>query len=80
MEGTPTHASWLNQGEIWFGIISLAGDQAGFVSERHGLVKRIKEFTEQYNQGSRPFVWTATAQSIIDKVARLPALICGTAH
>ena len=77
---TPTYASWLNQVEIWFGIISRRAIKRGSFRNVTELVKRIKEFTEQYNQGARPFVWTATAQSIIDKVARLSALICGTAH
>ena len=77
---TPTYASWLNQVEIWFGIISRRAIKRGSFRNVKELVQRIKEFTERYNQGARPFVWTATAQSIIDKVARLYTLICGTAH
>ena len=77
---TPTYASWLNQVEIWFGIISRWAIKRGSFRNVKELVQRIKEFTERYNRGARPFVWTATAQSIIDKVARLSTLICGTAH
>ena len=77
---TPTYASWLNQVEIWFGIISRRAIKRGSFRNVTELVQRIKAFTEQYNKGARPFVWTATAQSIIDKVARLSTLICGTTH
>ena len=77
---TPTYASWLNQVEIWFGIISRRAIKRGSFRNVTELVQRIKGFTEQYNKGSRPFVWTATAQSIIDKLARLSTLICGTTH
>ncbi len=34
----------------------------------------------QYNQHNRPFVWTATADSIIQKMARLCKVISGTEH
>ena len=77
---TPTYASWLNQVEIWFGIISRRAIKRGSFRNVTELVRRIEEFTERYNKGARPFVWTATAQSIIDKVARLSTLICGTTH
>ena len=63
-----------------FGIISRRAIKRGSFRNVKELVQRIKEFTERYNRGARPFVWTATAQSIIDKVARLSTLICGTAH
>ncbi|TAM16073.1 MAG: IS630 family transposase, partial [Pandoraea sp.] len=37
-------------------------------------------FTEQYNRHKRPFVWAATADSILKKVARLCKIISGTEH
>jgi transposase len=55
---TPTHASWLNQIEIWFSI--LAGkslDGASFQSVPE-LVAHIDEFIDSYNKTARPFVWT----------------------
>src|SRR5260370_35138380 len=57
---TPTHASWLNQIEIWFSILtgkSLSGES--FVSVEQ-LVAHIDAFIESYNQTATPFVWTKT--------------------
>ena len=55
---TPTHASWLNQIEIWFSILagkSLKGGSFGSVQD---LVAHINSFIASYNHDARPFVWT----------------------
>jgi transposase len=55
---TPTHASWLNQVEIWFSI--LAGkslDGASFQS-LGALIAHINSFIGSYNANAKPFVWT----------------------
>ena len=55
---TPTHASWLNQIEIWFSILaakSLGGASFNSVKE---LVAHIDRFIADYNESARPFVWT----------------------
>jgi transposase len=55
---TPTHASWLNQVEVWFSILSgkaLAG--ASFTSPRE-VRDRIDAFIESYNGDAHPFEWT----------------------
>jgi transposase len=55
---TPTHASWLNQVEVWFSILSshaLAG--ASFTSPRQ-LREQIDAFTAAYNNDAHPFEWT----------------------
>jgi len=55
---TPTHASWLNQVEVWFSILSsraLAG--ASFTSPRQ-LRMQIDAFITAYNQHAHPFEWT----------------------
>ena len=57
---TPTHASWLNQVEIWFSILArstLAG--ANFTSV-HKLRQAIDAFIERYNQHATPFQWRKT--------------------
>ncbi|MDE2582269.1 MAG: IS630 family transposase, partial [Rhodospirillales bacterium] len=57
----PTHASWLNQVEVWFSILagkSLKGASFGSVRE---LVQHIDSFIASYNDTARPFVWTKTA-------------------
>jgi len=55
---TPTHASWLNQIEIWYSIVagkSFKGASFGSVCE---LVDHITRFIDSYNETAWPFVWT----------------------
>jgi len=68
---TPTYASWINQVETWFNIITQKAIRRGTFTSVKQLVHRIHEFVEQYNKNSRPFVWVATADSIFQKLARL---------
>ncbi|HUH02821.1 MAG TPA: IS630 family transposase [Kofleriaceae bacterium] len=77
---TPTYASWLNQIERWFGLITQQAIRRGSFSSVKDLVTKIDHFVEHYNAHSRPFVWTATAASILAKVQRLCACISGTEH
>jgi len=77
---TPTYASWLNLVERWFGIITQRAIRRGSFSNVKTLVQRIDSFVDNYNTASRPFVWTATADSILEKVERLAVLISGTQH
>ncbi len=44
------------------------------------LITSIERYIEQYNQHGRPFVWSAIADSIRQKVARLCNVISGTEH
>ncbi|MBM4328207.1 MAG: IS630 family transposase, partial [Deltaproteobacteria bacterium] len=41
---------------------------------------KIEEFVAHYNKHARPFVWTATADSILKKVEKICKLISGTGH
>jgi putative transposase len=77
---TPTYSSWLNQVETWFGIITQKAIRRGSFKNVKQLVDKIDEFVQHYNQHCKPFVWTATADSILDKVARLCERISGTGH
>lgn len=62
---TPTHASWLNQIEIWFGILSRRVIRRGVFTSRSDLVSKIMEFIEAYNRDSRPFKWTYTGDPLV---------------
>lgn len=65
---TPTGSSWLNQVEIWFGIITRQAIRRGtFVSLAH-LIRRIKDYTQEWNADAKPFTWIATPGEIIAKV------------
>jgi len=77
---TPTYASWLNQVEIWFNIITQRAIRRGTFRNVKALIANIEEFVSQYNRTSHPFAWTATAESILEKVRRLCQRISGTGH
>ena len=77
---TPTYSSWLNQVERWFGLITQRAIRRGSFRSVKDLVEKIESFVRHYNRSQRPFVWTATADSILEKIARLCSRISGTAH
>jgi putative transposase len=77
---TPTYSSWLNQVERWFGLITQRAIRRGSFSSVKELIEKIDAFVKHYNRSSRPFVWTATADSILQKIARLCSRISGTGH
>ena len=55
---TPTHASWLNQVEVWFSILSRhALRSASFASVKQ-LRHAIDRFVAAYNDTAAPFEWT----------------------
>ena len=61
---TPTHASWLNQIEIWFGILTRKVVRRGIFKSRQELVERLMNFIEAYNKDARPFKWTYTGNPL----------------
>lgn len=61
----------LNQVERWFGLITQQAIRRGSFRSVKELVQKIDAFVQHYNRSSRPFVWTATADSILKKIARL---------
>jgi transposase len=67
---TPTGASWLNMVERWFGILTDKRiRRAGFRST-YGLEIAIKTYLKESNQNAKAFVWTKTADQILQSVAR----------
>ena len=77
---TPTYGSWLNQVEIWFNLITQRAIRRGTFRSVKDLVEKIDRYVRNYNSRSHPFVWTATADSILQKINRLCQLISGTQH
>jgi len=77
---TPTYSSWLNQVEIWFNIITQRAIRRGTFRSVKQLTEKIRTFVEQYNAKAQPFAWVATADSILEKIARLCSRISGTQH
>lgn len=77
---TPTYASWLNQVERWFALISQRAIKRGSFKNVRDLIARIEHFIQHHNTNPVPFKWTATADSILQKVKRISKLLCGTPH
>lgn len=68
---TPTYSSWLNQVETWFGIITRKAIRRGSFRSTRELAEKIDLFVKNHNRNSKPFMWTATAESIFEKLERL---------
>lgn len=67
---TPTHASWVNQVERWFGLLSQRQIKRGSYHSVRQLEKAIQEFTRTHNEEPKPFIWTKTADQILASVQR----------
>ena len=52
----PTHASWLNQIEIWFSILSAKSLKGGSFASVPQLVNHINSFIASHNADAKPFV------------------------
>ncbi len=77
---TPTYASWLNQVEIWLNRITQQAIRRGTFQSVKELVAKIDQFVHSSNRQAQPFVWTATAESILAKIERLCNRISGIRH
>ena len=77
---TPTYTSWLNQVEPWFALITERAIRHGSFSSVKQLIARIEQFVAASNKNTAPFTWTATADSVLEKIQRLCPRISGAAH
>jgi transposase len=66
----PTSSSWLNLIERWFGELTSKRIRRDSFLSVDDLVAAINEFLAAWNENPRPFVWTATVESIVAKLAR----------
>ena len=66
----PTSSSWLNLVERWFGELSSQCIRRGAFFSVDDLKKAIREFLDAWNENPQPFVWTATVESIMEKLSR----------
>ena len=74
---TPTYASWLNQVERWFALITQQAIRRGSFRSVGELVRKIDAYVANYNLHRRPFVWTATADSILANSSASVNLLMG---
>ena len=70
MHFTPTHASWLNQVERWFALLTQRQIKRGSHRNVHELETAIREFISVHNQQPKPFQWTKSADQILASIAR----------
>jgi transposase len=67
---TPTSASWLNLVERFFGLITEEAIRRGVFHSVADLEAAIETYLAVHNANPKPFVWTAPAADILEKVAR----------
>jgi len=71
---TPTHASWLNQVEVWFSILSRQALRGANLHSVRELREKIDAFVQAYNQTAAPFEWTkvnVASKTLAHKYANL---------
>jgi transposase len=77
---TPTSGSWLNQVERFFGKITEKAIRRGVFRSVPALEKAIMEYLADYNENPRPFVWTADAELILNRVQQVCERISNSPH
>jgi len=77
---TPTSASWINQIERWFATLTAKQIRRGTFRSTRQLEAKIKEYIEINNEDPKPFVWTKTADQILESIARFCLRTSGTGH
>jgi transposase len=72
---TPTSSSWLNLVERWFRNLDDKAIRRGVFGSVPVLIAAIEEYLEANNKEPKGFVWTATAEQILEKVRRGRAVL-----
>jgi transposase len=80
MHFTPTGSSWINQVERWFGFLTDQMIRRGVHKNVQALEKDIRDWVADWNTRPRPFIWTKTAEEILESLARYCRRISGAAH
>lgn len=77
---TPTSSSWLNLVERWFSELTTKKLRRGTHRSVRQLNADIRTWIETWNDEPKPFVWTKTAEQILDSVARYCTRINDSGH
>ena len=80
MHFTPTGSSWVNQVERWFGFLADQAIRRGAHKSVQALEADIRAWVANWNDNPKPFIWTKTAQQILESLGRLCQRISGGAH
>jgi transposase len=76
----PTGSSWLNMVERWFGELTTKLLQRGVHKSVQSLEKDIRGWIETWNENPRPYVWTKTADEILDSITAFCQRTSGAGH
>jgi transposase len=77
---TPTGSSWINQVERWFGFLTDQMLRRGVHKSVQALERDIRAWVADWNQHPRPFIWTKTAEEILESLGRYCRRISGAGH
>jgi len=77
---TPTSGSWLNLVEVWFGIIERQAIRRGTFGSARDLMIKIRAFITGWNARKHPFIWTKTANDVLDSINRKRKHVSTTRH
>jgi transposase len=77
---TPTSGSWLNQVERFFGAITEKRIRRGAFRNVAALERAIMEYLAHHNENPRPFVWTANADLILERVKKVCERTSNSGH
>jgi transposase/transposase-like protein len=77
---TPTGSSWINQVERWFAYLTDQLLRRGVHKSVQALETDVRAWINDWNQHPKPFVWTKTAEEILDSLARYISRISGAGH
>src|SRR4051795_11188878 len=77
---TPTSSSWINQVERWFGFLTEQKIKRGAHKSVRALEDDIRDWIADWNTHPRPFIWTKTAEEILDSLARFCRRISDAGH
>jgi transposase len=77
---TPTSSSWLNLVERWFAELTTKKLRRGSHRSVRQLNADIRAWIESWNENPKPFVWTKTADEILDSIARYCKRINDSGH
>jgi transposase len=77
---TPTYSSWINQVERWFAELTRQLLERGDHRSVHALERDIRAWVADWNANPKPFVWTKTAEQILQSIHRLMKRINGAGH
>jgi len=77
---TPTSASWLNLVERWFAALTEKQIRRGAHRSTRQLERAIYDYIEHTNCDPKPFIWTKTADQIIETIGRVYQRISDSGH